>query len=211
MVGQGSELWHQQGGTVASLRRRCQRAAVPTRLAPSQGPRASPCTWRDAGEVWARCGRGVGEVWARCRDKVWGRGVGELWGRDVGEVHFLSFSSFSSFFLSRSSGFFDFLRSFHTCTHRERERTRSAAAALEFSARPANTEAQLGHGPSVYLVLALALALVRVRVRLQLLLAPARTRTPREATAYSLAHSLTPLHSPTPPTHSRHLLVLVLA
>ena len=65
----------------------------------------------------------------------------------------------------------------------------------------------------MYLVLALALALVRVRlrVRLQLLLAPARTRTPREAAAYSLAHSLTPLHSPTPPTHSRHLLVLVLA
>ena len=59
----------------------------------------------------------MGEVWARCRDKVWGRGVGELWGRGVGEVHFLSFSSFSSFFLSRSRGFFDFLRSFHTCTH----------------------------------------------------------------------------------------------
>ena len=37
--------------------------------------------------------------------------------------------------------------------HAQRERTRSAAAALEFSARPANTEAQLGHGPSVYLVL----------------------------------------------------------
>ena len=92
-------------------------------------------------------------MWARCRGKVWGRGVGELRGRGVGEVHFLSFSSFSSFFLSRSSGFFDFLRSFHTCTQRERERTRSAAAALEFSARPANTEAQLGHGPSVYLVL----------------------------------------------------------
>ena len=71
-----------------------------------------------AGKVQARCGQGAGEVQARCR-----RGAGKVQarcGQGAGEVrarHFLSFSSFSSFFLSRSRGFFDFLRSFHTCTH----------------------------------------------------------------------------------------------
>ena len=45
---------------------------------------AEPRAWRDAGEMWARCGRDVGEMWARC-----GRDVGEIWARYRGSTRSL--------------------------------------------------------------------------------------------------------------------------
>jgi hypothetical protein len=117
------------------------------------------------GGVWARCGCGVGGVWARCgrgvgiwcAGEVRVRGAGAVRGRCGGGagagcgrgVHFLSFSSFSSFFLSRSSGFFDFLRSFHTCTRAHTENAISSGAGASQHAQPI-PKPSWGMDPLVY-------------------------------------------------------------
>jgi hypothetical protein len=180
---------------------------------------------RGVGEVWVWCGWGVGEVWARCGDMVCRRGAGARCGGGAGAVRgrcgggvwagcalleLLELLVLLLEPLERVLRLLALLPYLHARAHRERDQQRR----WSFSARPADTEAQLGHGPSRLCERVGAWCMVLVLVLLvlmpaggaggvgwwcwwcglqqQLRFAPARTRTPREA----------PTHLPTyPPTH----------